>query len=317
LGSNPNSASSAFYATISGGFGNRVIGFSYSVIGGGSQNKNVGSYSTIGGGFNNITGNFNDPFQAQGEFATIGGGRDNVASGLASTIPGGAFNSANGAYSLAAGRRAKAVNDGTFIWADATNADFSSTGNNQFLIRAAGGVGINTNSPRSMLTLRGPNDATFGPNILLFGNAPDQFESGRIRFVEGTALNNWRGTYLHFDGSANKFHIGVHNTNDNSTDNDVNAITITRASVPFVGIGTENPTSLLHVYGNAVGTGVLVEREGGALVKTVVQYITRAALALLTTPRSGLSPTIPFACMFPQREVSVSEPPFRGASFLP
>jgi hypothetical protein len=268
LGNNPNSSSSAFYSTISGGAGNRVIGYSYSVIGGGFQNKNIGSYSTIGGGFNNITGNFDDPFQAQGEFATIGGGSDNLARGLASTVPGGAFNSANGSYSLAAGRRAKAVNDGTFIWADATNADFNSTGSNQFLVRAAGGVGINTNSPRSMLTLQGPDDSTFGPNILLFGNASDQFESGRIRFVEGTALGNWRGAYLHFDGSANKFHIGVHNTNDNSTANDVNALTITRTSVPSVGIGTENPSSLLHVFGNVVGTGVLVERDGGALVKT-------------------------------------------------
>jgi len=36
---------------------------------------------------------------------------------------------------------------GTFVWADSTNADFASTGVNQFLIRVSGGVGIGTNNP--------------------------------------------------------------------------------------------------------------------------------------------------------------------------
>jgi hypothetical protein len=256
LGDKPNSASSAVYSTISGGAGNRAILYNYSVIGGGFQNKTVGGYSTIGGGLNNITGNFDDPFQGQGQFATIGGGSDNLARGLASTVPGGAFNSANGAYSLAAGRRAKAVHDGTFTWADATNADFTSTGNNQYLIRAAGGVGINTNSPRAMLTLRGPDHDTFGPNILLFGNTNDQFESGRIRFVEGTALNNWRGGYIHFDGQGNMFHIGVHPESDSDVQNDINAITITRTGIPGVGIGTTSPGSFrLAVNGDAAKPG--------------------------------------------------------------
>jgi hypothetical protein len=43
---------------------------------------------------------------------------------------------------MAAGRRAKAVNTGSFAWADSTNADFSSTADNQFAIRAANGMFI-------------------------------------------------------------------------------------------------------------------------------------------------------------------------------
>ena len=43
---------------------------------------------------------------------------------------------------MAAGRRAKAVNTGSFVWADSTNADFSSTADNQFSIRAANGMFI-------------------------------------------------------------------------------------------------------------------------------------------------------------------------------
>jgi hypothetical protein len=48
-----------------------------------------------------------------------------------------------------AGTRAKATNVGTFVWADSQFEDFGSTTNNQFLIRAQGGVGINTNNPGS------------------------------------------------------------------------------------------------------------------------------------------------------------------------
>lgn len=73
--------------------------------------------------------------------ATIGGGEGNSATGSYATIPGGLNNSA-GAFSMAAGRRAKAVNTGSFVWADSTNTDFSSAADNQFSIRAANGMFI-------------------------------------------------------------------------------------------------------------------------------------------------------------------------------
>jgi hypothetical protein len=73
--------------------------------------------------------------------ATISGGAGNSITGTHGMIPGGLNNSA-GAFSLAAGRRAKAVNTGAFVWADSTNADFSSTADNQFSIRAANGMFI-------------------------------------------------------------------------------------------------------------------------------------------------------------------------------
>lgn len=47
-----------------------------------------------------------------------------------------------GPYSLAAGRRAKAPNTGSFVWADSSNADFSSTVDNQAAFRAANGMFI-------------------------------------------------------------------------------------------------------------------------------------------------------------------------------
>jgi hypothetical protein len=54
--------------------------------------------------------------------------------------------------------------EGTFVWADAsTSVPFGSTGPNQFLIRTAGGVGINTNSPApGGLSIAGQGKLAFG-----------------------------------------------------------------------------------------------------------------------------------------------------------
>ena len=60
-------------------------------------------------------------------------------------MPGGIFNEA-GTNSFAAGTQAKARHTGAFVWADSTQADFASSAVNQFLVRAAGGVGVNTTS---------------------------------------------------------------------------------------------------------------------------------------------------------------------------
>jgi hypothetical protein len=97
-------------------------------------------YGTIAGGRGNTAGNSSGTTD-DAIAATIGGGEGNTATGSYATIPGGLSNSA-GAFSMAAGRRAKAVNTGSFVWADSTNADFTSTADNQFSIRAANGMFI-------------------------------------------------------------------------------------------------------------------------------------------------------------------------------
>ena len=80
-----------------------------------------------------------------------------MASNIYATVPGGLFNVAGGQYSFAAGQHAKAVHDGSFVWADSTTAaDFASTASNQFLVRASGGVGIGTTSPLLPLQVSQP-----------------------------------------------------------------------------------------------------------------------------------------------------------------
>lgn len=156
-GSNDGVVDNAKHATIAGGQYNEATA-SLATVGGGWYNRASYERATAGGGWNNL---------ASQHASTVGGGRDNIASGTSATVPGGASNRAQGSYSFAAGQRAKADHQGTFVWADSTAADFTSTANNQFLVRASGGVGVNTNSPATNATLEvqgSHNWAVYGRN---------------------------------------------------------------------------------------------------------------------------------------------------------
>ena len=149
-------------STVGGGFLNTIQpGASTSTIGGGYVNTiGTNAYnSTIGGGSGNVVqpgaasgtigGGGNNVIQPNAVLSTIGGGlnNSNLANAAYATIPGGAFNVVGGSYGFAAGHRAKAVNQGAFVWADSLDADFFSAANDEFAIRAAGGVRISDSSP--------------------------------------------------------------------------------------------------------------------------------------------------------------------------
>lgn len=137
-----------------------------SSISGGLENTNSSGYASIGGGYRNyiqsdayyavIAGGNGNLVESNADYSSIGGGAGNLIPTNAqyATIPGGKQNAATN-YAFAAGRRAKARHEGAFVWADSTDADFTSGANNQFLIRAAGGVGIGTNNPQSALHVAG------------------------------------------------------------------------------------------------------------------------------------------------------------------
>lgn len=133
-----------------------------SVVAGGAGNVSSGATSSALGGYQNT---------ASADFSSSLGGLRNSASGEVSTVLGGWLNCAGGTLSVAGGYRAKVRpgsnsgsagsgcegtpvrsgsedgDFGSFVWSDASvEADFVSTGPNQFLIRAAGGVGIGTNN---------------------------------------------------------------------------------------------------------------------------------------------------------------------------
>jgi hypothetical protein len=136
-------------AVISGGRGNNIGSNAFqSTIGGGSGNSVRGYLSVIGGGNANA-------ISANASYSTIPGGNNNVIGTGAS-------------YALAAGNGANANHSGAFVWADSSGSSFASTGNNQFLIRAAGGVGIGTASPGAQLEVR---TTAANANAIRFGYA--------------------------------------------------------------------------------------------------------------------------------------------------
>jgi hypothetical protein len=130
VGGGNGNAAGGIAASISGGYLNICDG-SYATVNGGVFNTCSNSYSTVGGGQRNFSG---------GTLATVGGGGNNTSSGLYSTIPGGAENTATADYSFAAGNRAKADNQGSFVWADSSAFDFHSALANQFAVRCTGGA---------------------------------------------------------------------------------------------------------------------------------------------------------------------------------
>lgn len=138
----------------------------YSAIGGGYGNIITGDISNISGGSENAIGTV--------QHGTISGGYANQVNGQFGTVPGGKTNWANGDYSFAAGFTARALHRGTFVWKDGAAGVFSSTGENQFLVKAGGGVGINKNNPSSALDVNGTVTATaFAGDGSALTNVPD------------------------------------------------------------------------------------------------------------------------------------------------
>jgi hypothetical protein len=154
--------------TVSGGESNDASGLA-SVISGGDSNRTAGYYSSVGGGYNNWASADNSHIgggqenRANQAGATICGGLSNLASGMVSTACGGSQNIANGHYSFIAGgthnvasgyysfaggsfaRTQTAdltpiVHNGAFVWAGANSTTFHSAAENEFAVRATGGV---------------------------------------------------------------------------------------------------------------------------------------------------------------------------------
>lgn len=148
------------YGTVSGGAENTSTSVG-ATVGGGGNNDAAGLYSTVGGGYVNRAG---------GGYATVGGGIYHIADGEQATIPGGYDNEAAGDYSFAAGRSAKALYDGSFVWADSTNADFSSSNSDQFSVRATNGLYLLSNNAFYGLQVEHASADTNGDGIRAYAD---------------------------------------------------------------------------------------------------------------------------------------------------
>ena len=137
IGGGASNTASADYSAVTGGQNNVANGIDSGILGG-STNGASGIYSVVAGGNANV---------ASGANSFIGGGANNTAVGANSFVAGGSLNAAGGQYAFAGGFGASAAHAGAFVWSDSQGTTLASTGVNQFLVRAGGGVGINTNNP--------------------------------------------------------------------------------------------------------------------------------------------------------------------------
>ena len=203
------------YSSIGGGAGNVVTNANGGLVGGGEYNTIYGFgglADTIAGGEGNIITN--------GGCASIGGGYLNVVgdglhNSTYATIPGGYGNYAVGAYSFAAGYFAQATNQGAFVWSDSLATPFglfSSAANNEFAVRARGGVrlvtdgagltvdGLHVNVPASSLSsgahsiiAGGIQNTNYADNATISGGAGNQILLGSDDSTIAGGMNNQIG----------------------------------------------------------------------------------------------------------------------------
>lgn len=175
-------AATAYKATVSGGASNTASADN-ATVGGGLQNTASGVTSTVAGGDSNV---------ASAQNSTVGGGGANTASGQRSTVPGGLYNVAAGNDSFAAGRRAKANHNGSFVWADSVDADFASDAVNQFRVRATGGAQI----------LGARSTAVTGARQLLVGDKDTGGASGVALGLQHEPNVSWSGVIQALGGGG-------------------------------------------------------------------------------------------------------------------
>lgn len=211
--------------------------------------------------------------------ATISGGHSNTIAGFYATIPGGYLNTAAGNYSFAAGNLANANHAGAFVWADhSLNTGFTSTATNQFLVRAAGGVGIGTNAPQAPFHVVGPgqvvalvdsanptgtwlsiaNRSTGGGSwsLISTGNGNGEGADKLVFFTSAASFGR-----MNLDASGNLALVGTLSAGG-AVVGTLTATTLsaTTLSAATVGIGLSNPAGALGV---AVGTGAVTVRNDG------------------------------------------------------
>ena len=168
VGGGVGNTSSNYYATVSGGEGNTSSGY-VATVGGGYTNTSSGDFATVGGGlFNTSSGRMTtvgggEQNTSSYYYATVGGGITNTSSGYAATVPGGYWNTAGGQFSFAAGKRAKALHDGAFVWGDSTDSDIASADGNSWTVRAGGGVRFFSDSAATVGVLLPAGGNGFSP----------------------------------------------------------------------------------------------------------------------------------------------------------
>jgi hypothetical protein len=231
------------YGTVGGGRNNRAgdnagttTDRGFATVGGGEINIASGANATVGGGVFNT---------ASGLAATVGGGNGNIASGSFATVAGGVSNTAAGSASFAAGTRAKANHDGTFVWADSQFGDMASSGANQFIARALGGFFLQSDSTLdSQGGFLNTTTGAFLSNVGVWTNASDAAlktdftpvdPAGVLDRVADMPVTSWsyraEPGVIHIGPTAQDFHAAFGLGSDDETIGTVDADGVALAAI--------------------------------------------------------------------------------------
>jgi hypothetical protein len=155
-----NACSNTGLSSVALGYGTKALSPYATALGYSTTASNYSSTAlgngSVAGGQDSIAAGYGT--RATGDYSTAMG-YGSIASGTAATALGNGTTAA-GLGSFAAGVRANANHTGSFVWSDSSSGSFSSEVNDQFLIRAAGGVSINTTVPAGALHVNGTAWAT-------------------------------------------------------------------------------------------------------------------------------------------------------------
>jgi hypothetical protein len=213
---------------------NNNISSGWSAIGGG-QNSTIGSgssFATIAGG------RFND-IGVDSDYGSIGGGKNNdiADNALYATIPGGDENFAT-SYAFAAGHRARAKHQGSFVWSDSQDdADTESSLPNQVTFRCGGGVrfrGISVGQILEVAWLPGSPAWSFSSDR----NLKEAFQPVDVRAVVEKVCQlpitewNFKGyTERHIGPMAQDFHAAFPLNDSSTTLNDADLHGVALAAI--------------------------------------------------------------------------------------
>jgi trimeric autotransporter adhesin len=264
VGGGSGNQANSDYSTVGGGLDNVASNIN-ATVGGGYLNTASGAYATAVGGFKNVASGVSSTVMgientASGVYSTALG-YQNTTSGMAAIVMGeystasgeasaaiGYQNTTSGAAAIALGAYAQATQDNTFVWGDGSSATpFVTSGANQFIIRAFGGVGIGTANPQASLHVYSDNNPTV---VRIQSTGQPGF--GRIEFVSNpqTDANQWRPAYIQsLDEGGFTGGLGFY-VNGTGAANKFGSNEVMRIVNGNVGIGNTAPGNLLVVGGS-------------------------------------------------------------------
>lgn len=265
----------ANYATVGGGRDNQVNDV-YGFVGGGQTNQANGAHSTVAGGwvnnviapFGSVGGGFAN--SVNGEADTVSGGYDNTAFGRASTVAGGEDNVASADHATIGGGEGNSADD----------ADHATIGGGLNNSITGTGLAVGTGSTVG----GGENNLVDDQLGTIGGGRGNQIDPGGGGATIGGGLgNSTRGMGATVPGGegneaganhsfaagkdAKASHRGSFVWNAGASELESTSPGQFLISAPGgVGVGTTNPQALLHVAGDLLVDGRILEVPAGTIV---------------------------------------------------